>query len=161
MQASIEVVRRGAVLGKVHGRIEVRAAVLRGTDGVRRVIPAAARMPFRERHLLELRRRRWPVDGFGVVDVSHLARFADDFTLALFDAGVTRTTIRGIADPRTTVTVQSRDLIRHDITLAEIADAIGAQAATLLSFPAALIAVGLALHPSLASHGGHTAGPHA
>ena len=42
-----------------------------------------------------------------------------------------------------------------------LADAIGAQAATLLSFPAALIAVGLALHPSLASHGGPTAGPHA
>ena len=34
-----------------------------------------------------------------------------------------------------------------------LADAIGAQAATLLSFPVALIAVGLALHPSLAPHG--------
>ena len=32
-----------------------------------------------------------------------------------------------------------------------LADAIGAQAATLLSFPAALIAVGLALHPALAA----------
>lgn len=38
-----------------------------------------------------------------------------------------------------------------------LADAIGAQAATLLSFPAALIAVGLALHPSLASHGAQAA----
>lgn len=38
-----------------------------------------------------------------------------------------------------------------------LADAIGAQAATLLSFPVALIAVGLALHPALAPHGGHAA----
>ena len=41
-----------------------------------------------------------------------------------------------------------------------LADAMGAQAATLLSFPVALIAVGLALHPSLASDGAYTAGSH-
>ncbi|MDH3424233.1 MAG: hypothetical protein OEN00_14660, partial [Gemmatimonadota bacterium] len=36
-----------------------------------------------------------------------------------------------------------------------LADLIGAQAATLASMPAALIAVALALHPSLADHGAH------
>ncbi len=37
-----------------------------------------------------------------------------------------------------------------------LADVIGAQAATLYSLPVALVAVGLALHPSLASHASHS-----
>jgi len=42
-----------------------------------------------------------------------------------------------------------------------LADVIGAQAATLWSLPVALVAVGLALHPSLASHASGPAGTHA
>lgn len=42
-----------------------------------------------------------------------------------------------------------------------LADAIGAQAATLMSFPVALVAVGLAMHPSLAPHGANPTGSHA
>ncbi|MCA8881421.1 MAG: efflux RND transporter permease subunit [Rhodobacteraceae bacterium] len=64
----------------------------------------------------------------GPVGVDQLARFADDFVRRLFQEGVTRTTIRGIADPETVVRVETRELIRRDITLEEIAKAIGAVA---------------------------------
>ena len=60
----------------------------------------------------------------GPVAVEQLARFADEFTARLFAAGVTRTTIRGIAAPRTVVEVPSIALIRHDVTMTEIAEAI-------------------------------------
>lgn len=66
----------------------------------------------------------------GPVAVSQLARFTDDFVQRLFEAGVTRTTVQGIADPLTTVEVPTTELIRHDISLAEIANAIGAEADT-------------------------------
>ncbi len=64
----------------------------------------------------------------GPVDVSQLARFADEFTARLFAEGVTRTTIQGIAAPETIVEVPSIRLIRHDITMREISDAIAAEA---------------------------------
>ncbi len=64
----------------------------------------------------------------GPVDVSQLARFADEFTVRLFAEGVTRTTIQGIAAPETIVEVPSIQLIRHDVTMREIADAIAAEA---------------------------------
>jgi multidrug efflux pump subunit AcrB len=66
----------------------------------------------------------------GPVDVGQLARFADEFVVRLFAAGVTRTTIQGIAAPETVIEVPSFQLIRHDVTLREIADAIAAEAAT-------------------------------
>ena len=66
----------------------------------------------------------------GPVDVSQLARFADEFTVRLFAAGVTRTTIQGIAAPETIVEVPSIQLIRHDVTMREIADAIAAETDT-------------------------------
>lgn len=64
----------------------------------------------------------------GPVEVSQLARFADEFTVRLFAEGVTRTTIQGIAAPETIVEVPSIQLIRHDVTMREIADAIAAEA---------------------------------
>jgi multidrug efflux pump subunit AcrB len=60
----------------------------------------------------------------GPVGVDQLGRFADEFVARLFEAGVTRTTIRGVAAPETVVEIPSRNLIRHDITMAEIAAAI-------------------------------------
>lgn len=63
----------------------------------------------------------------GPVAVEQLARFADDFVLRLFQAGVTRTTIRGIAAPGIRVEVPSAALVRHDISLNEIAQAIAAE----------------------------------
>ncbi len=64
----------------------------------------------------------------GPVGVDQLARFADEFTGRLFAEGVTRTTIRGIAAPETIVEVPTLALIRHDVTMREIAEAIAAEA---------------------------------
>ncbi len=64
----------------------------------------------------------------GPVGVDQLARFADEFVTRLFRAGVTRTTIRGIAAPSTVVEVPSVNLIKHDVTMAEIAQAIAGEA---------------------------------
>ncbi|KAJ56127.1 acriflavine resistance protein B [Actibacterium mucosum KCTC 23349] len=66
----------------------------------------------------------------GPVGTDQLARFADEFVARLFAEGVTRTTIRGIAAPEIVVEVPSVALIQHDLTLAEIAAAIRAEADT-------------------------------
>ncbi|MEL7256535.1 MAG: efflux RND transporter permease subunit [Pseudomonadota bacterium] len=60
----------------------------------------------------------------GPVDVTQIGQYADELVLRLYDAGVTRTTIRGIADPRTIVEVPTTNLLAFDITMAEIAEAI-------------------------------------
>ena len=66
----------------------------------------------------------------GPVGVDQLALFADEFTARLFAEGVTRTTIQGLADPQTVIEVPSVALMRHDITMADIATAIGAAIST-------------------------------
>ncbi|MEE4118386.1 MAG: efflux RND transporter permease subunit [Paracoccaceae bacterium] len=65
----------------------------------------------------------------GPVGVEQLAGFADEFAVRLFAEGVTKTTIRGIAAPRIVVEVPTANLMRHGLTMREIADAIGAEAA--------------------------------
>jgi multidrug efflux pump subunit AcrB len=60
----------------------------------------------------------------GPVAVEQLARFADEFAARLYDAGITRTTIRGVASAEVLVEVPTRNLIAHDVTMAEIAQAI-------------------------------------
>ncbi len=64
----------------------------------------------------------------GPVSVDQLARFADEFSGRLFAEGITRTTIQGVAAPETIVEVPSVSLIRHDISLADIAAASGSEA---------------------------------
>ena len=63
----------------------------------------------------------------GPVGIDQLARFSDEFVARLFAAGVTRTTIRGIAAPRVVVEVPTLSLMRHRVTMAEIAAAIAAE----------------------------------
>lgn len=60
----------------------------------------------------------------GPVATEQLGRFADEFVARLFAVGVTRTTIRGLAAPETVIEVPSANLIAHDVTMREIADAI-------------------------------------
>lgn len=62
----------------------------------------------------------------GPVGVDQLARFADEFTGRLFAAGITRATITGLANPETVVEIPSTALMKHDITMAEVAEAIAA-----------------------------------
>ena len=64
----------------------------------------------------------------GPVGVDQLGRIADDFVTQLFMAGVTRTTMQGIAAPETLVEVPSMALVQYDLTLDEIARAIGSAA---------------------------------
>lgn len=64
----------------------------------------------------------------GPVSVDQLGRFADELVTRLFAVGVTRTTIEGLAAPETVVEVPSIALIRNNVTLAEIAQAIAAEA---------------------------------
>jgi len=66
----------------------------------------------------------------GPVAPDQLGRFADELVGRLFDAGVTRATIRGVAAPQVLVEVPSASLVRYDISMAEIAEVIGAAAST-------------------------------
>lgn len=63
----------------------------------------------------------------GPLPVDQLARLADEFTARLFAQGITRTTIMGVAAPETLVTARTDALIRHDVTLRQIATAISAE----------------------------------
>lgn len=66
----------------------------------------------------------------GPVEPAQLGRFADEFAARLFAVGVTRTTIRGVAAPQTVVEVAPAALIRHDVSMSEIAGVIAAAAST-------------------------------
>ncbi|MFT4715480.1 MAG: multidrug efflux pump subunit AcrB [Paracoccaceae bacterium] len=65
----------------------------------------------------------------GPVSSDQLARFADEFVVLLFRDGITRTTIRGVSAPETIVEVSERSLIQYGISLRQIANAIGEEAA--------------------------------
>lgn len=100
----------------------VAAAVQDAVDQVR-TLPEDAEDPV-------IRRAAWTdrvtnVVVSGPVGIDQLARFADEFAARLYDAGITRTTIQGIASPRITVEVASLRLVQHDLTLEQIARAIG------------------------------------
>lgn len=61
----------------------------------------------------------------GPVGLDQLARLGDEMVARLYAGGVTRATILGVAAPSVRVEVAALSLVRHDITLAAIADAIG------------------------------------
>ena len=66
----------------------------------------------------------------GPVGVDQLARFSDELIRRLFAAGITRATIQGLASPETVVEGSSTTLMQHDLTMAEIAEAIAAAVRT-------------------------------
>ena len=61
----------------------------------------------------------------GPVSRDQLGNYADEFVQRLFRAGVTRATARGVGSPDIDVTVQQATLMQYDISLADIARAIG------------------------------------
>ncbi len=63
----------------------------------------------------------------GPVGADQLARFADDFTARLYEAGVTRTSILGLAAPEVVIEVPTINLMRHGLTMAELSDVIAQQ----------------------------------
>ncbi len=99
---------------------DVQAAV----DGIN-TLPEEAEDPEVERAVW--RDRVTDVVVTGPVGAQQLGLLADELILRLFEVGVTRTTIRGLAAPRTIVEVPSHQLIAHDITMAEIAAVIAAE----------------------------------
>ena len=66
----------------------------------------------------------------GPVPVDQLGRFADELVNRLFAEGVTKTTIQGLAAAETVIEVPTVALIRHDITMAQIASAIATEVQT-------------------------------
>ncbi|MEZ5771386.1 MAG: efflux RND transporter permease subunit [Defluviimonas denitrificans] len=63
----------------------------------------------------------------GPVSPAQLLQFGDEFLLRLFAAGVTRATIEDLPDPEMRIEVPLAELIRHDLTLSQIAQRIGAE----------------------------------
>ncbi len=121
-----------AVSREGHGRVELEfepdwnmAQALNDVEGAVAAItalPEAADPP-------EVTRDYWrdrvtDVVITGPVGVDQLGRFADELRARLFGIGVTNVSIRGVGAPETVVEVPSISLIRHEITLSEIAAAI-------------------------------------
>ncbi|MEI4231961.1 efflux RND transporter permease subunit [Roseovarius sp. D22-M7] len=63
----------------------------------------------------------------GPVGTEQLGGIADEFVARLFEAGVTRTTIEGVAAPETVIEVPGVNLMAHRVTMREIATAIAAE----------------------------------
>ena len=104
----------------------------RAADDVQAAVDAVTNLP-EEAEDPRVERRSWrdrvtDVVITGPVGVDQLARFADEFVARLFRAGVTRTTIRGLAAPSTVIEVPSVNLIKHGVELSEIAAAVAGEA---------------------------------
>ncbi len=104
----------------------------RAADDVQAAVDAVSNLP-EDADDPQVRRGAWrdrvtDVVITGPVGVDQLGRFADEFVARLFAEGVTRTTIRGVAAPEVIVEVPSISLIRHDITMAQIAAAVASEA---------------------------------
>jgi len=105
----------------------------RAADDVQVAVDAVANLP-EDAGDPRVRRGAWrdPVTDVvitGPVGVEQLGRFADEMVARLFEVGVTRTSIRGVAAPETIVEVPSLSLIRNDVTMAQIAAVIAEEAA--------------------------------
>ena len=66
----------------------------------------------------------------GPVSVEQLGRFADEFSARLYQVGITKTSVQGLAAQTIRVSVPEIALIRNDIDLRSIAAAIGVQTST-------------------------------
>lgn len=115
---------------KISAEFEEGWDMSRATDDVKaavdsiRTLPETAKDPVIVRG--EYRDRVTDVMIYGPVEVPQLTRFAQELQERLFEAGISRTSIRGAHDPVIRVAAPEAKLIRHDVTLAEIAAAISA-----------------------------------
>lgn len=103
----------------------------RAIEDVRTAIDSVTNLP-EDAEEPSIRRSAWrdrvtDVVITGPVAAEQLARLTDELINRLFAAGVTRTTIRGLAAPRIVVEVPTAQLIARDITMSEIAAAISAE----------------------------------
>ena len=105
----------------------------RAADDVQVAVDAVNTLP-EEAEDPKVRRGAWrdPVTDViitGPVGVEQLGRFADELIARLFEVGITRTVIRGVVAPETVIEVPSLSLIRHDVTMSEIAGLIAQEVA--------------------------------
>ncbi|WP_412507619.1 efflux RND transporter permease subunit [Roseovarius sp. SYSU LYC5161] len=103
----------------------------RAADEVQAAVDTVTTLP-EEAEEPEVRRSAWrdrvtDIVLTGPVGTEQLAGFADELVIRLFEAGVTRTTVQGVAAPETLIEVPSANLIAHDLTMAEISGAIAAE----------------------------------
>jgi len=82
----------------------------------------------------EITRRAWrdsvaDVVISGPVGLAQLGRIADDLSNRLYARGVTRLSTVGLTAPETLVELHMADLIRHDVSMEDVATVIGAAAA--------------------------------
>ncbi len=106
----------------------------RAADEVQQALDAVSDLP-EDAEEGSIRRGNWfdrvtDVVITGPVATEQIGRFADELVGRLFDAGVTNTSIRGIAAPETVVIVPSANLIRYDVSMAQIAGVIADAADT-------------------------------
>ncbi|MEM9496968.1 MAG: efflux RND transporter permease subunit [Pseudomonadota bacterium] len=104
----------------------------RATDEVQAAVDAVTELPA-DADVPRIARAAWrdrvtDVVVTGPFPVEQLGRYADEVVNRLYDVGVTRTTLRGLSDPRLAVEVSGTSLIEHDITLGEIAALIAEEA---------------------------------
>ncbi len=103
---------------------EVKAAV----DQARSSLPDGIEEPVVTRSVY--RDRVTDVVIYGPVDIDQLARYAEDLQTILFREGVTRVSIQGLANPIIRINVGESMLVRHDLTLGEIADVVSSEMET-------------------------------
>ena len=106
----------------------------RATEDVKEIIDGITDFP-EDAEEPKVRRGAWrdrvtDVVITGPVSKDQLALFADELVSRLFQEGITRTTIRGVAAPEMVVEIRQVDLIKNDLTLYQIARAIGEEAET-------------------------------
>ena len=127
VESSSSTAREG--VGSIFLEFEPDWDMARATADVQTAVDGISTLP-EEAEEPEVRRGAWrdrvtDVVITGDVAPEQLGRFADELVTRLFAVGVTRTTIQGVATPQTLVEVPSTKLIAFDVTMAQIAAAIG------------------------------------
>ncbi len=105
----------------------------RAVDEVEAAVAAVTNLP-EDADPPEVTRRAWrdrvtDMIITGPVAPDQLVRIADEFLARLFQAGVTRATIEGLTASEIVIEVSMVELMRHDLTLADIADRVAAETA--------------------------------
>ncbi|MEJ8472653.1 efflux RND transporter permease subunit [Roseibium algae] len=103
---------------------DVKAAV----DQARSSLPADVDEPTVVRRAF--RDRVTNVVIYGPVDPDQLSRYAEDLQSALFRAGVTRVSITGISNPVVRINASEAMLIRHNLSLRDIAEVVESEMET-------------------------------
>ncbi|SLN65546.1 Multidrug efflux pump subunit AcrB [Falsiruegeria litorea R37] len=119
--------------GRAYMRLEFEPGsdMARAQDDVQSAIDAITTLP-EDAEDPSVRRGAWrdrvtDVVITGPIDPAQLGLFTDELVARLFEVGVTRTTIRGVAAPRTIVEVPSAQLISNDVSMTDISQAVAAE----------------------------------